>query len=318
MNGCIARRLKKMNNPVAASLGLSTGIACFPQDATTVDDLVRIADTALYDAKRATQARRATQQGQAIDLLASPSGTLDENQQRVLSAAAGSLAAILQDVSVPDILADLDLRTIAAIGAAAEIKDPYIRKHQERVSQWAAALAEEMGLPLEQVHDIRVAGLLHDLGKVTVSEHILNKPGKLTQEEYAKIKEHSALGAMIVAHVEGLQRLVKIVRHHHERFDGKGYPDGLAGEDIPREARILGVVDVFDAMTHQRSYRKALSKAEAMAELERGAGTQFDPAAVKAFLALLKKRGDDLACPVHAASEARPLVTAKAAGRRKG
>ena len=318
MNGCIARRLKELNNPVAASLGLSTGIACFPNDGTTADDLVRIADAALYDAKRAARARRAMQQGQAIDLLASPSGTLDENQQRVLSAAAGSLAAILQDVSMPDILADLDLRTITAVGAAAEIKDPYIRNHQERVGRWAAALAEKMGLSPKQVQEITIAGLLHDLGKVSISEQILNKPGKLTQEEYAKIKEHAALGARVIAHIESLQPLVPIVRHHHERFDGNGYPDSLAGEEIPLEARILSVVDVFDAMTHERSYRKALSKAEAMAELERGAGTQFDPAAVKAFLALLKKRGDGLACPVHATSEARPLVTAKAAGRRKG
>jgi HD-GYP domain-containing protein (c-di-GMP phosphodiesterase class II) len=160
------------------------------------------------------------------------------------------------------------------------------------------------------VQDIRVAGLLHDLGKVGISESILNKPGKLTEEEFAKIKEHPALGAtMIISEVESSRRLVPIVRHHHERFDGKGYPDGLAGEAIPLEARIMSVVDVFDAMTHERSYRKALSREEAIAELERGAGTQFDPAVVKAFLALLEKRGDELACPVHAASKERPRAT---------
>jgi putative nucleotidyltransferase with HDIG domain len=219
---------------------------------------------------------------------------------------------------VPEALADLDLCTIAAVGAAAEIKDPHIRRHQERVSQWAAALAEQMALPSQQVQDIRIAGLLHDLGKVSISEHILNKPGKLTEAEYTKIKEHSALGAMIVDHVEGLHRLVKIIRHHHERFDGNGYPDGLAGEDIPLEARILSVVDVFDAMTHERSYRKALSREEAIAELQRSAGTQFDPAMVEAFLTLLKRQSGELAAPVQAAVRDRRLAAAKAGGQSKG
>jgi len=317
INGCIAARLKEMDDPAAAWLGLSAGVACFPEDGTTADDLVKVADAALYDAKRVASARRAMQRGQAIEPLASPSNTPDEKHQRMLSAAATSLATALQDLSTPDALANLDLRTIAAIGAAAEIKDPYIHDHQERVSQGAAALAEKMGLSAEQVQDIRVAGLLHDIGKVSVSEGILNKPGKLTEEEYAQIKEHSALGAMIVAHAEGLQCLVKIVRHHHERFDGTGYPDGLTGEDIPLEARILAVVDVFDAMTHERSYRKALSRAESIAELERSAGTQFDPAVVKAFLALLEKRGEEPPALARAASKHRQLAAARAPARGK-
>jgi diguanylate cyclase (GGDEF)-like protein/PAS domain S-box-containing protein/putative nucleotidyltransferase with HDIG domain len=316
-NRCIARRLKEANDPAAAWLGLSAGVACFPDDATTADDLVRVADAALYDAKRAARARDPMQRRQAIDPPASPSQNPDDKQPGALSAAASSLAAALQDLSVPDAPAELDLRTIAAVGAAAEIKDPHIRRHQERVSQWAAALAEQMGLPSQQVQDIRTASLLHDLGKVSVSEHILNKPGKLTEEEFAKIKEHSALGAMIVAHVDGLHRLVKIVRHHHERFDGKGYPDGLARHEIPLEARILAVADVFDAMTHERSYRKALTRAEAIAELERGAGTQFDPAVVKAFLTLLRSQGEEPAAPAQAAVKDRQLTTAKAGGQRK-
>jgi len=318
INGHIAARLKEMDDPAAAWLGLSAGVACFPNDGTTVDELVRIADAALYDAKRVASARRATARGQAIESPASPPETPDENQPTVLSAAARELATTLQELGVPDALADLDLRTVAAVATAAEIKDPYIRDHQQRVSQWAAALAEEMGLPPEQVQHIRTAGLLHDLGKVSVSEHILNKPGKLTEEEYAQIKEHSALGAMIVAHVAGLQRLVKMVRHHHERFDGKGYPDGLAGKDIPLEARILAVADVFDAMTHERSYRKALSREKAIAELERGAGTQFDPAVVKTFLALLQKRGAKPPAPAQAATKHRELAAARAPGRGKG
>ncbi len=318
INRRIAARLKEINDPAAAWLGISAGAACFPQDATTADELVRIADAALYDAKRVAWTRGAIERGQAIELPPAPSETPEEKQPRVLCPAAKELAKALQDLSVPDIFADLDLRTIAAVAAAAEIKDPYIRDHQERVSLWAAALAEEMGFPPERVRDIRIAGLLHDIGKVSVSEHILNKPGKLTKEEYAQIKEHAALGARVIAHVEGLQRLVPIVRHHHERFDGKGYPDGLAGEEIPLEPRILAVADVFDAMTHQRSYRKALSRAKTIAELERGAGTQFDPAVVKAFLALVKRQGEKPPAPAHAASNHRQLVAARAPGRGKG
>jgi len=179
------------------------------------------------------------------------------------------------------------------------------------------ALAEEMGLSPDRVRDTRIAALLHDIGKVTVSEGILNKAGKLTRRELATIKEHPIVGATLVSQVKGFERLVPIVRHHHERFDGKGYPDGLAGEDIPLEARILSVVDVFDAMTHQRSYRKAASREQAIAELERGAGTQFDPAVVKAFLAFVKRRGEDLVAPAQAARQDRQPVAARAAGRGK-
>ena len=319
INRRIGARLKENDDPAATWLGLSAGVACFPDYATTADDLVRMADTAMYDAKRLAWARGVMRQGQAIESPAPSPEALHETQLGMLSSAASSLAAALQDLTAREVIADLDLRTIAAVGAAAEIKDPYIRGHQERVSRWAAALAEEMELSPERVRDIRIAGLLHDLGKVGIGDRILNKPGKLTEEEFAKIKEHSALGAAILtSEVEALQQLVPIVRHHHERLDGRGYPDGLAGEDIPLEARIMSVVDVFDAMTHERSYRKALTRAKATAELERGAGTQFDPAVVKAFLTLLKRPGDEFAAPAPAANKGRPLATAKAAGRRKG
>jgi len=149
-----------------------------------------------------------------------------------------------------------------------------------------------------------MAGLLHDLGTVGTSKHILNKPGKLTEEEFAKVKEHPPLGSiMIMSEIDTLQRLVPVVRHHHERFDGQGYPDGLAGDEIPIEARILAVVDAFDAMIHERSYRKALSWEEATAELERCAGTQFDPAVVEAFLTLLSRHSEELAAPTQPATK---------------
>jgi diguanylate cyclase (GGDEF)-like protein/putative nucleotidyltransferase with HDIG domain len=302
INTRIAAKLKDMGDAAAAWLGLSAGVACFPEDATTADELVRIADAALYEAKRLAWARGATGQEQAAQWLPALPGLVPDAQSAMLSTAANSLTAVLQDLGAAELVAEPNLRTIATLGAASETKDRHIRGHQERTSLWAAALAEEMSLPPERVLDIRIAGLLHDIGKVSVSEGILNKPGKLTEEEFAKVKQHAPLGAtMMISEAEALQQMATIVRHHHERFDGKGYPNGLVREQIPLEARILAVADVFDAMTHERSYRKALSRAEAIAELERGAGAHFDPAVVKAFLALVKRRRGETAPPARAA-----------------
>jgi len=278
-----------------------------------------MADAALYNAKRLAWARGLTEPEQAIESQAYPHKLMHETQAGMLTTAAGSLATVLQDLGVSEVAAALDLRSIAAVGAASEIKDRYIRGHQERASLWAAALAEDMGLSSEQVRNIRIAGLLHDIGKVSINDGILNKPGRLTEEEFAKVKRHAPIGAEIMlSEAEALQQLAAIVRYHHEHFDGTGYPDGIAGEQIPLEARIMAVVDVFDAMTHERSYRKALSREETIAELEHGAGTQFDPAVVKAFLALLKRRSEEPAAPAQAASADRRLAAARSAGRTNG
>jgi HD-GYP domain-containing protein (c-di-GMP phosphodiesterase class II) len=233
-------------------------------------------------------------------------------------AVAGSLIATLRRLGVPDGLADLNLRTMAALGTLAEIRDSYVRGHQERTSRCAAALAEKMGLSSDRIQNTKMAGLLHDLGTVGTSKQILNKPGKLTEGEYAKIKEHPPLGSiMIMSEIETLQRLVPVVRHHHERFDGQGYPDGLAGEEIPIEARILAVVDAFDAMIHERAYRKELSREEAIAELRRCAGSQFDPAVVDTFLAMIEQGAEDFAAPAELAGESPVLAAVTAAAPAK-
>jgi diguanylate cyclase (GGDEF)-like protein/PAS domain S-box-containing protein len=293
INRRIATRLKEAGDSARAWLGVSAGIACYPADATTVDELVGMADAAMYDAKRLAWARGIMGQRQAVESAACPVNTLNETQTKMFSGAASSLSAALQDLAGPDVLAESELRTIAALGAAAEIRDPFIRGHQERTSRLAATVAKEMGLSPDRVRNLTTAGLLHDLGKLSVGESILNKPGKLSESEFAKMKEHAALGAsMIVSGAEALQPLAPIVRHHHERFDGSGYPDGLARENIPLEARILSVVDAFDAMTHERAYRKALSTDEALGEIQRGVGTRFDHAVVQAFLGVVKRRGE--------------------------
>jgi diguanylate cyclase (GGDEF)-like protein/PAS domain S-box-containing protein/putative nucleotidyltransferase with HDIG domain len=336
INRRITQRVKRMDGEAAARLSLSAGVACFPDDGTTTDDLVRIADAALYSAKWVARARDIMGQREDIQSLISAlvgrrAGTEDaasgaifrpealhEQQARIVASVASSIAVALRDAGVAEALEDPDLQVLATVGAAAEIKDRYVRGHPERTSEQATALAKELGLSPERTRDIQVAGLLHDIGKVTVSEGILNKPGKLTRREFDSIKDHPIVGATLVSQVKGFERLVPIVRHHHERFDGNGYPDGLAGEEIPLEARILSVVDVFDALTHQRSYRKALNREETITELKRGAGAQFDPAVVEAFLTLLKRRGDGLGPSAHAGSEERQRAAARAPERGQG
>jgi diguanylate cyclase (GGDEF)-like protein/PAS domain S-box-containing protein len=286
----IARNLEEMDVATTGNLALSAGVARFPDDGTISDALVKVADAALYSAKWAARAHGAVQRGQAIE----PPSVARDWPMEMPPAVAGSLIATLRRLGVRDGLADLNLRTMAALGTLAEIRDPYVRGHQERTSRWATAVAEELGLSSDRVQSTKMAGLLHDLGNVGTSKHILNKPGKLTEEEFEKIKEHPPLGSiMIMSEIETLQRLVPAVRHHHERYDGQGYPDGLAGDEIPIEARILAVADAFDAMIHERSYRKALSREETIAELKRCSGTQFDPAVVEAFLALLSRSDDE-------------------------
>jgi putative nucleotidyltransferase with HDIG domain len=183
---------------------------------------------------------------------------------------------------------------IAALGSALETKDAYSQGHSTQEAEYAVALANEMGLPGWQVQNVRLGALLHDIGKIGVDEHILNKPGKLTEEEFELIKAHPVLGASIVAEIDHLRQVVPIVRHHHERFDGSGYPDGLAGEAIPLEARVLAVAEAFGAMTDDRAYRKALPLADAIAELETGAGSQFDPQVVEAFLRVFRREEEKL------------------------
>ncbi len=302
INRRITKRLNHLDDGAAPRLSLSAGVACFPHDGSTADELVKRADTDLYSAKWAGRAHEAMVQAYAIEQLTPPADLLREIEAGGLSTAVGAVATTLRELGVPDILAELNLHIIADLGALAEIRDPSARGHQERTSDRAAALAAQMGLPPEQVRLTRFAGLLHDLGKAGISRQILNKPGKLTEEEFARIKEHPLMGSvMILSEIETLQRLVPVIRHHHERFDGNGYPDRLAGQDIPLAARILAVVDAFDAMTHQRPYRNPMSLGEARAELERCAGTQFDPMVVEAYQTLLSMEDEGLTAPSLAA-----------------
>ena len=182
------------------------------------------------------------------------------------------------------------LGTVKALAVAVDEKDPYTKVHSENVARYAVAIAREMGFNPHQVEVVERAARLHDLGKIGVRDYILVKPDELTPEEWDEIKEHSIKSAKILEPLVFLNGVIKAVRHHHERFDGGGYPNGKAGGEIPIEARILAVADAFDAMTSDRPYRRAMSRDEAIGELKRESGKQFDPAVVKIFLRLVEKK----------------------------
>jgi putative nucleotidyltransferase with HDIG domain len=170
------------------------------------------------------------------------------------------------------------------LSRAIEARDPYTRGHSARVTRLAEAVARRLGWSEERLASLRVGGPLHDIGKLGVSDNVLGKAGGLDAEEFAEIREHPRIGAKILLRFAAYREALPYVLYHHERWDGNGYPSGKAGEEIPLEARLIAVADAFDAMTSDRPYRRALTHAEALAEVERCAGTQFDPYIARTFL----------------------------------
>lgn len=175
-----------------------------------------------------------------------------------------------------------------ALAQAIEAKDPYTHGHSERVMEYAVQIAQKLDLPEEEKELLKYAAMLHDIGKIGVRGIVLNNPNGLTNEEYDEIKKHPAVGEGIIQPIELLQPIRQFIKHHHEWYNGKGYPDGLSGENIPLGARILAVADAYDAMKSDRPYRKALTEETAIQELKRGSSTQFDPKIVEIFLEILK------------------------------
>jgi len=171
-----------------------------------------------------------------------------------------------------------------------EARDSYTAGHSQRVSDLAASLARELHVPEAEVTIIHIAGDLHDIGKVGIPDGILLKSGRLSPSEFEIIQKHATLGHDILKGVKGLEDVALMVRHHHERYDGRGYPDGLRGEDIPLGARIIAIADSFDAMTSNRTYRPVMSVEAALAELWRERGRQFDPYLAACFCGLLAGR----------------------------
>ena len=244
-------------NGLDVPVTVSIGIATFPTDAATVRGLLSVAEEALSIAR---------QDGQGV----ADSQSSWRTRYRIHMDGAFS--------------------TLEAMVIAIDNKDHYTRRHSEDVTDYALWIAEQLGLSEEQKHTLRLGGLLHDVGKIGIPDAVLLKPGLLTAEEYEVMKQHTVLGAVMLAAVPGMEEAVPLARSHHERWDGQGYPDGLAGEQIPLLARLLSVADAFSAMTTDRPYRKGMDWSSALRELQRHRGTQFDPVMVDAFVAAVRKR----------------------------
>lgn len=181
--------------------------------------------------------------------------------------------------------------TVDAMIKVLEAKDLYTKGHSERVSNLTSLLVDKMHIPPQEAEDIRTAARLHDIGKIGIGDSILNKPERLTDEEYAVIKNHPVIGAEVLGKIKELDRIIPIIYHHHERYDGKGYPDGLKGDEIPLGSRIISVVDSFDAMISKRAYREPYSLPKAVNELIENIDKQFEGQIVYAFLEVSKDIG---------------------------
>lgn len=186
------------------------------------------------------------------------------------------------------------LDSIETLRYTVEAKDPYTKGHSDRVSSYSVLLGKYLGLSEEDLKVLKIGGLFHDIGKIGIPDSILLKEAKLTDDEYSEIKNHPSIGAHILCNAEVFKDIIPIVKHHHERFDGRGYPGKLQGQEIPYLARITAVADTFDAMTSKRTYRDSLPLDVVKAEIERCSGTQFDPEIAKVFLDILENHYEEI------------------------
>jgi putative nucleotidyltransferase with HDIG domain len=214
------------------------------------------------------------------------SGDFDSIDLKLISSLANQAAVFVSNNRLFAEVQDLLMGVLHALTASIDAKDPYTSGHSARVAFISRRLAQRMGLAPARVEQVYLTGLLHDIGKIGVPESVLSKPGRLTEEEFGAIRQHPAIGARILGSIRQLDHVVSGISTHHERFDGKGYPQGLAGGEIPQDGQIVGLADAFDAMTSERTYRGALPLAKALEELRRASGAQFAPAVVEAFFAL--------------------------------
>ena len=212
-----------------------------------------------------------------------------EDDLRVLRIFVRIVSIVVQRMKYYKDLKNTLLDTIEALSYAIELKDPYTNGHSRRVANYAMAIARAMGLPRDRIETIEIAALLHDIGKIGIRGSVLNKPSRLTRDEYEEIMKHPILGEELVKRIRNFKHIATIIRHHHEFYGGGGYPDGLKGEEIPLESRIIAIADAFDAMTSDRPYRKALSVDRALEILEKDERKQWDPKIVKIAIRVFKE-----------------------------
>jgi HD-GYP domain-containing protein (c-di-GMP phosphodiesterase class II) len=223
----------------------------------------------------------------AVNCAETAAGAFDEDDARLLQTVSDQLGSALRSAVLYEQLSAAYLGTAEALAAALEAKDSYTAMHARSIVEWAEAVGRRLGLRDDDLRDLRYGAVFHDIGKIAIPESILNKTGPLDDDERRELERHTEVGEQILAPVSFLSGVRPVVRHEHERWDGAGYPDGLAGEAIPLGARIVFVCDAFHAMTSDRPYRAALSPDAARQELVSHAGSQFDPAVVEAFLEVL-------------------------------
>jgi len=186
------------------------------------------------------------------------------------------------------------IETVEALIKALDMRDILTSGHSSRVAEVSCSVGTHMGLHEKDVQDLRLAALLHDVGKVGISDAILGKPGRLTEQEFFLVKKHCEIGEQIVSGVDYLRGIAPVIRHHHEFYNGKGYPDGIGGEDIELNARIIAVADAFDFLRSDLSFRKPFSLDDTLAEIQSGAGVQFDPGVVDVFVNVMRERSSQL------------------------
>ncbi|MEA1959298.1 MAG: diguanylate cyclase, partial [Chloroflexota bacterium] len=254
-------------------LTISIGIASFPEQSADAETLFFCSDIALLEAKK---------NGRNCVSIYSPTEAEQGTDEQPYQTNALLKSSQLSYLS-----------TILALAATLDAKDPFTYGHSQKVSQYAVMLGEAIGISPEHLNSLRTAALLHDIGKIGIPDSLLLKPQKFTESEREEMQRHSGLAASILRYVPSLSNLLPHIVHHHERYDGGGYPDKLKGIDIPLEARILAIADSYDAMTSARIYRPTRSKQEAIEELRRCAGTQFDPELVDVFCKMIEPPADD-------------------------
>ena len=285
-------------------ISASVGIATFPHHGATPQELIQIADASMYLAKHqggnlvvSADHYKVTEQKQwqrnvleaylgvtIKRLFSTGPEAFDEVYHRLeeVTKSLGAPGQDWRDVPIPV------LETVTSLAVAIDAKDHYTQGHSQNVARYCVQMARAKNLSENEAEEIRQAALLHDVGKIGIPERILNKPGGLDADEFEVMKEHSVLGAKILEPLRSLKNIQKIVRHHHEYWDGSGYPDGLAGDAIPFVSRVIAIADAFDTMVSERTYKQSRTRLEAIEELRRCAGTQFDPELVEVFAEVIK------------------------------
>jgi HD-GYP domain-containing protein (c-di-GMP phosphodiesterase class II) len=246
----------------------------------------------------------------AIQAINKHAGRFNQEDVELLVVLAGQVAVALENARLFEDVQRTFLETSEALAEAIELRDAYTGGHTRRVTEYSLATGRQLRLKEDQLEQLRMAAILHDIGKIGVDDHVLRKPGKLDREEFEQMKKHPRLGADILDHIQYLATILPGIRSHHERNDGRGYPDGLGKKKIPLVARIIAVADTYDAMTSDRPYRKGLNKDIAVQELIDCSGTQFDPVVVEAFLGAYR-RGE-----ITGSRERLPKRSGQGAGRQ--